>query len=71
MDIVALQGTLREFAAELLRLAEHASIRVHLCSEEKDGEERKDACADAGHEVVRIGGDAPLPKPAAELRSHL
>jgi len=68
MDIVALQGTLREFAADLLRLAEHASIRVHLCSDEK---ERKDACADAGHEVVRIGGDAPLPKPAAELRSHL
>jgi len=59
---------LREFAADLLRLAEHASIRVHLCSDEK---ERKDACADAGHEVVRIGGDAPLPKPAAELRSHL
>lgn len=29
MDIAALQRTLREFAAELLRLAEHASIPLH------------------------------------------
>jgi hypothetical protein len=35
MDIAALQGTLREFAAELLRLAEHASIPLHHASGEK------------------------------------
>jgi hypothetical protein len=35
MDITALQGTLRKFAAELLRLAEHASIPLHAGSDEK------------------------------------
>lgn len=35
MDITALQGTLRNFAAELLRLAEHASIPLHAGAGEK------------------------------------
>jgi hypothetical protein len=35
MDIAALQGTLREFAAELLRLADHASIPLHAGAGEK------------------------------------
>jgi hypothetical protein len=35
MDIAALQGKLREFAAELQRLAEHASIPLHDDSGEK------------------------------------
>ena len=35
MDITALQGTLRKVAAELLRLAEHASIPLHAGAGEK------------------------------------
>jgi len=35
MDITALQETLRKFAAELLRLAEHASIPLHAGAGEK------------------------------------
>lgn len=35
MDITSLQGTLRKFAAELLRLAEHASIPLHAGAGEK------------------------------------